>query len=176
MTDSLDIGARLRAMEDLEAIRALKARYFHCCDQKDPQGMRECFAPGEVLIDYGSVGVFHERDQLVEVFERLGCVDHIVELHHGVNPQIAITDEHHASARWGLHYQQIDTRMRTLTQLGACYDDSYRKIDGAWKIASTRCVVNSTLVLDLGEGGVKPVVTGRPPVADASAADAQAKA
>src|ERR1700733_5871009 len=81
MTAMDQLEARLRRLEDTEAIRSLKGRYFFCCDRKDPQGVRDCFAPGKVLIDYGRIGVFSDRDQLVDVFERLGCHDHIVEMH-----------------------------------------------------------------------------------------------
>ena len=35
-----DLARRLRALEDIEAIRSLKARYLACCDRKDPAGMR----------------------------------------------------------------------------------------------------------------------------------------
>lgn len=137
---------RLRTLEDAEAIRGLKARYLACCDLKDPQGMRACFASGPVRIDYGRIGVFEDRDQLVAIFEKLGCHPHIVEMHHGVNPQIDVLDETHARGTWGLHYQMTDTNARVITQLGAHYEDEYRKIDGHWKISATRCVVTSTLV------------------------------
>jgi hypothetical protein len=162
MTNMLELDARLRVLEDLEAIRQLKADYLSSCDQKDPQRMRACFAPGPVRIDYGLIGVFDDRDQLVEVFERLGCHEHIVEMHHGVNPRLSIVDAGNARGSWGLHYQQINTRERTLTQLGAYYEDEYRKLDGEWKIAATRCVVTSTLVLDLAEAAAAIGFAGRP--------------
>ncbi|MFC3106568.1 nuclear transport factor 2 family protein [Undibacterium arcticum] len=161
MTIMLELGARLRILEDLEAIRKLKARYFFCCDQKDPQGVRDCFAPGKVLIDYGRIGVFHDRDQLAEVFERLGCQEHIVEMHHGENPQITIVDDTNARGTWGLYYHLINTRERSITQLGAYYEDEYRKLDNEWKISKTRCVVTSTLVMDLADGMAKILFAGR---------------
>ncbi|RQS76924.1 nuclear transport factor 2 family protein [Burkholderia sp. Bp8963] len=145
MTPTEQLETRLRRLEDADAIRRLKARYFTSCDRKDPQRMRDCFAPGAVHIDYGRIGVFEHRDALVDVFERLGCHPHIVEMHHGVNPDITVLDDTHARGTWGLHYQMIDTNAHTLTQLGAYYDDEYRKVDGEWKIAATRCVVTSTL-------------------------------
>ncbi|RQR29148.1 nuclear transport factor 2 family protein, partial [Burkholderia sp. Bp9131] len=86
MTPIERMEVRVRRLEDADAIRQLKARYFTCCDRKDPQGMRDCFAPGTVHIDYGRIGTFEHRDALVDVFERLGCHPHIVEMHHGVNP------------------------------------------------------------------------------------------
>lgn len=161
MTNILELDARLRVLEDLEAIRQLKARYFFCCDRKDPQGVRDCFMPGQVQIDYGRIGVFDDRDQLVDIFERLACQEHIVEMHHGENPQIVIVNDTDAHASWGLYYHQINTLERTITQLGAYYEDEYRKLGNEWKISKTRCIVTSTLVTDLTEGMMKVVFAGR---------------
>jgi hypothetical protein len=145
-----NLAARLRVLEDLEAIRALKARYFLACDRKDLAAMRDCFCSDEVLIDYGSIGTFSRREQLVEVFERLACHAHIAEMHHGVNPCIEIVDAQRARGTWALHYQQIDTQAQRLTRLSGIYDDAYRKDDdGAWRIERTRFVVGSMLALDL---------------------------
>lgn len=160
----LAFEARLTHIEDIEAIRQLKAQYFSCCDQKDPEGMRACFAAGEVLIDYGSLGIFKDRDQLVAVFERLGCHAHIVEMHHGVNPHITLLDDSIARGNWGLHYQQIDTLKKTVTQLGAYYEDEYRKIEGEWKISKSRCNVTSSLVTAFTDGAANIVFAGRPEV------------
>jgi len=157
------LEARLEALESLEAIRALKARYLACCDAKDPVGMRACFADGPVAIDYGVVGQFDRADALVEIFRQIGCHPHMVEMHHGVNPQITLRSADHADGRWGLHYQLINTNEGTLTQLGAYYEDEYRKTTAGWKITATRCVVTSTLVLKLGAEAVQSLVIGRLP-------------
>ncbi|MGH8457168.1 MAG: nuclear transport factor 2 family protein, partial [Stenotrophobium sp.] len=59
----------------------------------------------------------------------------------------------------------INTLDKTLTQLGAYYDDEYRKTPQGWKIEATRCVVTSTLVLNLGDAAIKALVIGRAPAA-----------
>ena len=158
-----DLARRLQRLEDLDAIRALKSRYLACCDAKDPVGMRACFMDGPVHIDFGVIGTFDRADALVEVFKAIGCHDYMVEMHHGVNPQITLLAPHHASGRWGLHYQLINTRDNTLTQLGAYYEDEYRRAPAGWRISSTRCVVTSMLVLQLGPDAVKTVLAGRSP-------------
>ncbi|MGH8114092.1 MAG: nuclear transport factor 2 family protein [Rhodanobacteraceae bacterium] len=163
--DTRQIEQRLRVLEDIEAIRTLKAHYLACCDGKNPQGMRACFVDGPVKIDYGVIGTFDRADALVEIFTLMGCHPHMVEMHHGVNPQIEITDDTHARGHWGLHYQLINTQDKTLTQLGATYDDEYRKTPQGWKIEATRCVVTSTLVLNLGAAAIQALVIGRAPVA-----------
>lgn len=152
MERALDLTARIARLEAVEAIRQLKARYFHSCDGKNPDAMRDCFVAGPVDIDYGALGRFTDRDGLVNLFTQLGCHPHIVEMHHGANPDITIIDADHARGTWSLHYQQIDTVKQTVTQLGALYHDAYRREDGAWKISATRCVVTSCAVLSIQEG------------------------
>lgn len=160
--DVANLQARLERLEDLDAIRDLKARYFAACDGKDPAGMRACFVDGEVAIDYGVIGCFDRADALVAVFTQMACHPHMVEMHHGVNPRIEITGADTARGEWGLHYQLINTRESTLTQLGARYEDEYRRTVQGWKIRATRCVVDSTLVLALGDTALRALVTGRP--------------
>lgn len=153
---------RLRVLEDIEAIRALKARYLACCDAKDPAGMRACFADGAVHIDFGVIGVFDRADALVEVYTRAACHEHMVEMHHGANPQIEILDESRACASWSLQYGLIDTQAQRLTQLAGWYEDEYRKQDGSWKITRTRFVATSSLAMDLSDSAVKVLFAGRP--------------
>jgi hypothetical protein len=162
-----ELEKRLRALEDIEAIRRLKACYLSCCDRKDPAGMRACFADGPVDIDYGVVGRFDHADALVELFSAVGCHEHMVEMHHGMNAQIDVLDESRAFASWSLHYVLINTQAHSLTQLGGYYEDRYVRQAGIWKIAATRFVVTSTLVLDLSEGNAKTLFAGRAPPAAA---------
>ncbi|MFA5938066.1 MAG: nuclear transport factor 2 family protein [Sinimarinibacterium sp.] len=160
---SADLARRVQVLEDIEAIRSLKARYLSCCDRKDPAGMRACFADGPVHIDYGVVGTFATADALVELFRLVGCHDHMVELHHGANPQIEIFDAARARGTWSLHYFLINTKDRTLTQLAGYYEDEYTKYGAQWKMAKTRFVATSTLVLDVSSETAKALFAGRAP-------------
>lgn len=160
MTDLADLAARITALEDIEAIKRLKYEYFFFCDQKQPEKVRDCFVEGPVEIDYGRVGVFNNREELYAVFDKLACVPHIVEMHHAQNPQIDLQGPDSASAIWGLYYYMINTNDQTVTQLGAYYEDEYRKVDGNWKISATRCVVTSTTLLSLADGAVQALFAG----------------
>ncbi len=159
------IEQRLRKLEDADAIRALKSRYFFCCDRKDPKGMRACFADGKVHIDYGAIGIFDNADAVVKVFTDIGCQDFMVEMHHGMNPQIEVIDESHAKGKWSLHYFLINTQQKSLTQLAGFYEDEYHKVNGAWKISSTKFTPTSTLAMDLSEVTPKTLFAGRTPPA-----------
>lgn len=154
---------RVFELETIEEIRALKSRYFYACDRKDPKGVRGCFSDGAVYIDYGAIGKFDNADALVKVYTEMACHDHMIEMHHGMNPHIDLVDSTRAVGSWKLQYQLINTQDNTLTQLSGEYDDEYRLYNGVWRISRTRFVVRSSLVLNLGADGVKTVFAGRSP-------------
>lgn len=156
---------RLQRLEDAEAIRSLKARYFACCDAKDPAGMRACFADGPVAIDYGVIGCYDTADALVAVYTQMACHPHMVERHHGSNPQIEVIDATRARGRWSLAYELIDTQKHTLTQLAGHYEDEYRRAADGWRISATRFVATSTLSFDLSQGAPKVLFAGNPATA-----------
>ena len=160
MSDLAALARRITVLEDIEAIRQLKHRYFFFCDRKRPADVLACFAPGEVRIDYGRIGQYASAADMVEVFTALACQEHIVEMHHAQNDQIEILDATRAAATWGLYYFMINTRDNTVTQLGGYYLDEYRKIDGEWKISATAFQVTSTELLDLGEGMARVIFAG----------------
>ncbi|NVK44001.1 MAG: nuclear transport factor 2 family protein [Oceanospirillaceae bacterium] len=137
------IRERIENLESIEEIRQLKARYWRSCDRKDHRAVLDCFISGKVNIDYGPIGVFNNREAFVKVFRELGCRDNIVDMHHGANPEIELVDSHHARGFWDLYFFTIDTDGRTFMQLGGRYEDRYLRLDGNWKIESTRFVAVS---------------------------------
>ncbi|MAT94679.1 MAG: bile acid 7-alpha dehydratase [Halioglobus sp.] len=157
----MELEQRIARLEAIEAIRQLKYRYFHACDQKQPEQVRECFAPGPIELEYGRIGSFGDREDMLAVFTELACQPHIVEMHHGQNPQIELHSADEASGTWGLYYCMIDTRRDLFTQLGGVYDDRYRRIDGQWKIVRSCYEVTSTAIYDLAEGLARSVFAGR---------------
>jgi SnoaL-like domain len=151
---------RLARLEAIEAIRQLKARYFHACDNKQPHVVRQCFPAGQIDLRYGRIGNFSNREQLLDVFTALACQQHIVEMHHGQNPRIEVLDADRATGIWGLYYYLIDTRRQTVTQLAGCYDDDYACRDGQWLITRSYYEVTSTQIFDLSEGMARVIFAG----------------
>jgi hypothetical protein len=49
----MNVEQRLSRLEAIEAIKRLKARYFHACDTKQPDIVRECFAAGDIDLSEG---------------------------------------------------------------------------------------------------------------------------
>jgi hypothetical protein len=157
---------RVQRMEDIEAIRRLKARYLNACDQQDPPAVRACFADGTVAIVVGHLGTYDTADAFVAMFTQAACHDFVLDKHQAGNAEIDILDETHAKALWCLDYRNVNTRDRTLTMLSLLYHDEYEKITGAWKITSTRSEFKAAFHGTYASGVLEALVAGHS-VADA---------
>lgn len=142
----MSLVERVARLEALEAIRQLKHRYLNACDLKQVEAIRACFAEGEILIDYGPLGCFRERDSFVALYQQLACNERVIDLHHGANPEIELCGADQAVGRWALYYFNLDAESGATRQLGGCYEDRYRCIDGHWRIVATRFRGHSTVL------------------------------
>ena len=157
-----ELHLRLQRLEDIEAIRQLKANYLHHCDRKNVVAIRDCFAEGEVHIDYGELGTFNSRDAFIALYQQLACHDHIIDMHHGQNAQIQWQSPQQASATWDLYFHQIDQQKQILTQLAGFYRDQYIKQAGCWKISQTLFRVTSSCLVQTDEGRLSLMFAGQP--------------
>lgn len=155
------LARRIEQLEDIEAIRRLKARYCNACDAQDPEAARNCFADGEVHIDMGHVGVFSHRDQFAELYRAAGCHDHILDMHHLANPEIEIGGAAQATGKWALEYRNINTQEKTVTFISALYHDRYVKSDGAWKICESRTEYRTALHCSYASGTLQTALAAR---------------
>ena len=86
-------------MEDVEAIRQLKARYFRTMDTKDWNGMRRMFADDVVMDTTASGGgVITGADEFM-AFLRETLAD-ATTVHHGHMPEIEVTSPTTANGIW----------------------------------------------------------------------------
>jgi hypothetical protein len=147
---------RLRALEDIAAIKDLKARYLRSCDLQRPDDVRDCLLP-EAVIAYEGFPQFNDRDSFVDIYRQMGCQPGIFDMHHGVNPEITLTGADSAKGIWSLFFQNINLGNRTVTQFGVEYDDDYVRRDGRWWIARSASRKTSVLVQMIGGDGVPKV-------------------
>lgn len=143
MTDIEDLERRLARLEAVEQIERLKYRYLRACDAKDPDAMRECFVKDGAEIDYGPLGTFAGRDQLVDLYSGLALrrsegtwLHH--DIHQGHHPDIEVTGDGRATGRWTLSFMRVNLEAQTIEQASIEYADSYEVEDGAWKIRTSK--------------------------------------
>ncbi len=122
-------------MDDVEAIKQLKARYFRTMDTKDWAGMRQVFADDVVMdtTDSGG-GVVTGADAFLEFLQR--TLADAVTVHHGHMPEIELTSSTTATGIWALH-DVIVWPDGTRLQGDGHYHETYERVDGAWRITSS---------------------------------------
>lgn len=138
----MTIEERLAALEQIEAIKSLKHRYFRACDAKDPDTVRSCFIVDGADIDYDVLGRFADADHLAAVYRRVALHtadgNHVIlDMHHGMHPEITLTGPGRATGRWTLKFRQVNLVERTERLLTGEYHDDYVIEDGQWKMS--RC-------------------------------------
>jgi hypothetical protein len=146
MADSI---ARL---EDIEAIRQLKARYFRALDTKDWAGFKEVFTEDAAIgpIDNGMTPellALRAADQQKPVtstgldafVERVATnIGPLITTHHGHQAEIQITADGEASGVWPMEDILVWPNEGKRLRGTGHYWETYRKIDGQWKIASMK--------------------------------------
>jgi uncharacterized protein (TIGR02246 family) len=123
-------------MDEIEAIRRLKARYFRLMDTKDWDGMRQVFTD-DVVIDTSEAGgnVVSGADEFM-AFLRDALRD-AVTVHQGHMPEIDITSDTTATGIWALNDIIVWSSGMRLDGYGH-YHETYEKSDGVWRIKSSK--------------------------------------
>jgi uncharacterized protein (TIGR02246 family) len=122
-------------LDDTEAIKQLKARYFRTMDTKAWDEMRTVFTDGVVIDTTASGGpAITGADEFV-AFLRDTLRDSVTT-HHGHMPEINVTSPTTASGIWALH-DVIKWPNGVLMEGSGHYHETYEKVDGVWLIASS---------------------------------------
>jgi uncharacterized protein (TIGR02246 family) len=125
-------------MDDIEAIRQLKARYFRTMDTKDWVAMRQLFTDDVVIdtTDSGG-GVVSGADEFLAFLQE--AIGEVVTVHHGHTPEIELTSGTTATGIWAMEDM---LRWPDGTELHGYghYHEVYERADGpdgAWRIKAS---------------------------------------
>lgn len=123
-------------LEEIEAIRQLKYRYFRCLDSKRWKELAECFAPkATAAYDSGKYS-YTGREAIMGFLEgALGDRD-VVSMHQGHHPEIQVEGDS-GTGIWYLEDYLIFVKTNTRLRGAGFYYDEYVKVDGLWKLGHT---------------------------------------
>jgi uncharacterized protein (TIGR02246 family) len=121
-----------QSLEEIEAIRRLKARYFRYLDTKDWEQFGEVFAQ-DVFADTTSSGGQRVtgRDQVVAFIRK--SVSARATVHHGHMPEIELTSPTTATGVWAME-DRVCVLPGVRLQGYGHYLETYDKSDGHWRI------------------------------------------
>ncbi|MDR9459624.1 MAG: nuclear transport factor 2 family protein [Dehalococcoidia bacterium] len=137
MADLSELEKRISIMEDIEAIKKLKAKYFRCVDKKLWDEMEEIWVE-DAVADYGmGIELLQGRKAILEFLKKNLGRDTMISVHQGHNPEIEITSDITARGVWVLNDRLIIQTIATLNGW-RYYEDEYVKVKGEWKKKSTK--------------------------------------
>ncbi len=92
-----DLERKIQVLEDIEAIKKLKAKYWNSVDTKQWDNLADCYTE-DVVFDSPHLGRMEGRDFIVKVLKR--AMKNVKTAHQGHNPEIEIIDNVTAKGRW----------------------------------------------------------------------------
>jgi hypothetical protein len=134
------LADRVQELLDREAIKELKARYFRLLDAQDWDSFRQCFTEDARFDVQGRDPIEGAEAFVADARDVLGGAR---TLHHGHMPELTIGSATDARGLWMLaDYLEWpcdpDTGERRGMKGYWQYEETYRKVDGAWRIATLR--------------------------------------
>ena len=134
-----DLAARITRLEDIEAIKQLKAEYCDICDDMhNPDRITGLFVEDGIW-ESPTFGKAQGHDEIRTLFEKFRDMFSFSQ-HNIMNPRIVI-DGATATGIWYIMGPWNNREDGTNIWMTARYDDDYVKVDGVWKYAHLRADV-----------------------------------
>jgi uncharacterized protein (TIGR02246 family) len=122
---------------EIEALKRLKYRYARLIDQKDWDGLAECFTPDATASYGGGNQRLEGRDAILRFLRGNLESTTMITSHTVGQPEIELTGPETAKATWALQDLVIDTSRGFTVRGASFYTDEYAKADGEWKLTHT---------------------------------------
>jgi hypothetical protein len=148
----MDLEGRIARLEAVEEIRRLKARYFRCVDLREWDEFATLFTE-DFVPDFGE-STSGPKDKVEFLAAVARHFTSGVSVHHGHEPEIDVLDAETATGLWPMYdlvESPPESGYRNHTGWGH-YAETYRKVGGRWRIASTRLIRIKYVELPKDEG------------------------
>jgi uncharacterized protein (TIGR02246 family) len=122
---------RIQILEDIEAIKDLKAAYAEACDDNyDPKRMAPLFTEDAVWEGGEQFGSYHGRDAIVAFFAGVSK-DIVFARHFFVMPRLKVDGTDSATGRW--YMWMVGTFAGNKAAfLSGIEEEVYQKVNGQW--------------------------------------------
>jgi ketosteroid isomerase-like protein len=127
---------RLQALEDVEAIRNLKARYAALCDQQYDADRIAILFTEDALWDSPGLGRFEGREAIRNFFRAASAIFSFA-IHYSLNGQIEV-DGDTARAQWYLFMPCLIAAGNRAMWRASIDHETYARVGGTWMFSGKR--------------------------------------
>lgn len=132
-----DVERRLQALEDIEAIKKLKARYCLTVDQRDEEGFVSLFTEDAVW-DGGRFGHYEGREAIRKFFRAIPDVLTFA-VHYVMNPIIKVHGDR-ATGQWYLLEPCTMVEGNQAVWGTARYEEEYVRVGNEWRFKNLKLI------------------------------------
>ena len=134
----MNLEERIQALEDIQALKDLKARYAAVCDDKyNPEEAAKLFTEDAVWDGGEDFGV-HKGKQAIKDFFKGVSENLVFAVHYFMQPLIEVNKSGDtAKGKWYL-WQAATLADGTAIWISGLEFDEYRKVDGEWLISGMK--------------------------------------
>lgn len=150
----VDPGKRIQVLEDIEAIKRLKASYCYLVDAAiagDSSKWDELLAhfTDDAWADFELLGRYEGRENVGKLFKEIVASLLSYSAHMVSNPIIQV-DGDEARGRWYVHVPLTGKAENMAGWLQGRYDEEYAKVNGEWKWRSITATFDFITPYDQG--------------------------
>jgi len=131
-----DLEKRIQVLEDIEAIKRLKAHYARIIDSPSPEEVGKIMTENAVL-NYDNLGVIKGRRAIADYFKRYPDIRSF-RVHYFSQPEITVEGDR-AFGRWYMWVPCSTGDGRAIWSSGY-EEEKYEKVNGEWFIAEIKLI------------------------------------
>lgn len=143
-----EMAARLARFEDRIEIQSVRYRYCYAIDEHEFESLVELFTE-DCTLDYGGLGTYEGHDG-VRAFATEFVGENLESTAHAVHNPLLTIDGDTASGKWYVT-SPITFADGTGGFRWGRYDETYRRVDGEWRIDDLR--LRFIYSMDYGDDG-----------------------
>lgn len=149
-----ELESRVRVLEDIEAIKKMKARYSYFADAFNWEAFVDLFTDNGV-VDFGSLGSYEGKVELLNFFKTSMPFNYFTHMFH--NPIIEVKGEK-ATGEWYFEVPATHAGKNRAVWIVGKFEEKYVKVGVEWKINNCKAKIYFCTPYD--EGWVKTPMFG----------------
>lgn len=128
-----DLETRIRVLEDIEAIKKLRSKYWRCIRLGLWDDFLDCFTD-DAEVDLGVGRQLQGKKVLARFYKETFPNLRSAIIPQGHNPEIDVLSDTRATGKWLIDNPQTEIPSKISVRLGSTYDEEYEKEPGGWRI------------------------------------------